>query len=680
MAINQLTEEQIKEWSLEQKDTWWLNNVWKGNMPQLTIRSAIFGMMIGGILSLTNLYVGMKTGWTLGVGITSVILAFAFFKIMSTLIGKIIGGFIFFAILAYVVFIQIPNTRGWTLGSIILLLLISAAVIYLLASAKGYTVLENNCMQSIATAAGYTTSPMISSLAAYMMITGKILPIQLIYVWIFLVGVLGVLFAFPLKKRFINEEQNPFPEGRAAGVVMDALHSGSSKEGVFKAAVLAVTGAGAAILKLMQSETIMAKMKLSFFIPEYLDGWIYKFWTLKIGGIELRELTVRPDTDFVMMAAGGLMGIRTGVSLMVGAVINYCILAPWMIHRGDLAGKVANGVTHYGFRNITMWALWGGVAIMTTASLCAFFSKPKMIVDSFANMLRKKKSASVDVLKDIELPISLSILGVPIVGALLVYVSHVYFGINILMGIIAIPLVFVFTLIAAHSTALTSITPTGALGKLTQLTFGALSPGNITTNVMTAAITGEVASNASNLLMDIKPGYMLGGKPRQQAIGHVLGIIAGSLVAVPVFYFLFLKGNPAGLVSDQYPMPAASIWKAVAEVLTKGLSNLTESARWAALIGAILGIGMEIAKIKTKGKFWISGVGIGLAFVIPFNTCLAMFLGSFIFWLCGRYMKDTERLGHKIMVQNLEPVCAGVIAGGAITGILVTLLETFVFA
>ena len=242
MAIKQLSEEQIKEWSLEQKDKWWLENVWKGDMPQLTVRSAISGMLIGGILSLTNLYVGAKTGWTLGVGITSVIVAFAFFKLMSSM-----------------------------------------------HMAKEFTVLENNCMQSIATAAGYMTAPMISSLAAYMMITEKVIPMQLTFVWITLLAVLGVLFAFPLKKRFINEEQHPFPEGKAAGVVMDALHSGSSREGVFKAVILMVTGAVAALLKIMQSHAIMARMKISLVVPEYLDGWIYRIWPLKIGGIELRS-------------------------------------------------------------------------------------------------------------------------------------------------------------------------------------------------------------------------------------------------------------------------------------------------------------------------------------------------------------------------------------------------------
>ncbi len=105
----------------------------------------------------------------------------------------------------------------------------------------------------------------------------------------------------------------------------------------------------------------------------------------------------------------------------------------------------------------------------------------------------------------------------------------------------ALALVFVFCLIAINSTGLTSITPIGAMGKLTQLTFGVLAPGNKTVNLMTAGITGEVASHAANLLQDIKPGYMLGAKPRQQAVGHVLGIFAGAVLSMPIFYLVFLK-------------------------------------------------------------------------------------------------------------------------------------------
>jgi uncharacterized oligopeptide transporter (OPT) family protein len=632
MAIKQLSDEEIRTWSLEQKDRWWLANVFKGDMPQLTLRSGLSGMVIGGLLSLTNLYVGAKTGWTLGVGITSVILAFAMFKLLSR-----IG-----------------------LGS-------------------EFTLLENNCMQSIATAAGYMTSPMISSLAAYMVVTGKTIPMATTMIWIAAIALLGVLFAFPLKRRFINDEQLPFPEGRAAGVVMDALHSGGAKEGMLKAKLLLATGGIAAVAKLLQSEAITKKLHIAFLhIPEFLDEKLYKLTTLRIRGIDMRELTVRPDTDFVLMAAGGLMGIRTGVSILVGACVNYLFLAPWAIGRGDVTGKVVEGVTHYGFRPITTWALWGGVAMMTTASLYAFFSKPQILISAVKGLFGKKDPAKQsDVLKDIELPMKVFAIGIPVVGALVVILAHVFFGVHWWLGALAIPLIFVFTLIAVNSTGLTSITPTGALGKLTQLTFGVVAPGNITTNLMTAGITGEVAGNASNLLMDIKPGYMLGGKPRHQAIGHVLGIIAGSLVSVPVFYFVFLRNGPANLINDAYPMPAATIWKAVAEILTKGLSNLVESARWLALIGAIVGIGLEIAKSATKGRFWLSGVGVGLAFVIPFNTCLAMFIGSFVFWLAGRLSKKPESTVNKVMVQNMEPTCAGIIAGGALMGIAVILIETF---
>jgi uncharacterized oligopeptide transporter (OPT) family protein len=144
-----------------------------------------------------------------------------------------------------------------------------------------------------------------------------------------------------------------------------------------------------------------------------------------------------------------------------------------------------------------------------------------------------------------------------------------------------------------------------------------------------------------------------------------------------VFYLVFLRNDPSTLISDQYPMPAATVWKAVAEVLTQGLSQLPESARWAALIGALLGIGLEAVRLATRGRFWLSPVGIGLATVIPFNTCFAMFLGGFFFWLAERACKKPDTRAHQVLVKNQETVCAGLIAGGALMGIIVTIVEVF---
>src|SRR2546423_6972971 len=129
MPLKQLTEEQIRTWTRAQKDDWWFKNVFRGDMPQLTIRSGITGFLLGGVLAATALYIAAKTGITIGVGLTSVILAFALYRIM--------------------------HGAGM---------------------AEDFTILENNCTQSIATAAGYMVAPMISSLAAYMLVTGRIIP------------------------------------------------------------------------------------------------------------------------------------------------------------------------------------------------------------------------------------------------------------------------------------------------------------------------------------------------------------------------------------------------------------------------------------------------------------------------------------------------------------------------
>lgn len=624
MAIQELTEEQIQSLTLEEKDQWWLTHVYKGDMPQLNLRSALTGMILGGVLSLTNLYIGIKTGWTLGVGVTSVILSFAFFKLISRL----------------------------KLG-------------------KEMTILENNAMQSIATSAGYMTAPLMASIPAYMLVTGQVIPMAQTFWWTIVLSLLGVLFAFPLKKRFINDEQLPFPEGYAAGIVLDSLHSEHGKEGMFKAKLLFGGMALSSLIEIMRSARIMGAMKLKFLtLPDTWDNFIYRYFTPAILGTPLRDLTVQVDTSIVMVGTGGLMNIKTAVSLLVGAFFNYLVLAPILIKAGVIHGT--------GFKNITMWALWGGVAIMTTSSLYSFFSKPQLILASFKKLTERKSINKIkDPLENIELPMWIFVVGIPILGIITVLLGHAFFGIKIWLGLIAIPLVFIFTLIAVTSTAMTAITPGGALGKLTQITYSILAPGNVTTNLMTAGITSEVSLNASNLLMDIKPAYMLGGKPRHQALGHVLGIFVGGLVAVPAFYAIF-HGDISLLTSDKLPLPGAAIWKAVAETLTKGLSTLHPTAQIAVLIGGIIGILCEVLNKKTRGRFPLSGVGLGLAFVLRFPDSLAMATGSLIFWFAGRKFDEPTSLGYRIFVANQETICAGVVAGGSIIGMALILLENVI--
>jgi OPT family oligopeptide transporter len=662
MALPQLTEDQIRTWSRAEKDQWWLKNVYRGNMAQLTVRSALTGFCLGGILAATNLYIGGKTGITTGVGLTSVILAFALY-------------------------------RG----------LASAGI------AKDFTILENNCTQSIATAAGYMTSPLISALAAYMIVTGHIIPWWHMLAWMLVVAVLGVFLAFPMKRRFINEDQLPFPEGRAAGVVLDALYHGAAEQGVYKARLLGWTAALAAFVNFISGDGWMRLLQFSILRmnswlgmkepwtwPERLDTYYYDLaarfhlWTPSILGTDFRTLGLRLTLDFSMFGVGGLMGIRVATSCLLGAFINFVILAPIMIQHGDIVTRVtaAGKVIPISRAEIVnQWSLWWAVAMMVVGSLVSLLGKPEIYRGIFKRKIKVATApGQTDVLRHIELPLWMSAVAVPILTVLGAMVSHDFFGVPWFLAFISFPLIFVLTIICTNSMALTSWTPTGSLAKITQFTMAAFDRTNPASNLIPGGMTAEISANAANLLSDIKPGYMLGAKPRQQAIGHVIGIFAGALAAVPLFYLLFLPPaadgtrSAATIVSDQFAMPAAVQWRGVAELIAHGLKSLPASAVAAMLVAAVSAAVIEIAKIVTKGRFPLSAVSIGLGVVLPPEYVFAMWIGAAIFWWQGRKNPTPGTKGHEFWVEGCEPICAGLISGWALTGIANSVINVVLYS
>src|SRR5688500_7173187 len=393
MALVQLTDEQTRTWTREEKDRWWFENIYRGDLPQLTIRSGLTGFLLGGILSATNLYVAGKTGVTLGVNLTSVILAFAMFRFLAR-----IG-----------------------LG-------------------KDFSILENNAMQSIATSAGYMTVPLTSSLAAYMMVTSVIVPWWHIVLWMSVMSLIGVLIAFPLKRRFINEDQLPFPEGRACGVVLDALYHGAAGEGIYKSKLLGITAGLTGLYQFIVSEGLQRLVQFKFlrmdkwlgltepwYFRERIDEYYYmlaakyELWTPRILGTEFRTLGLRLGLDAAMFGVGGLMGIRVATSVVLGTAVNFLVLAPIMILRGDIAPRIGPGGATVALSRaeiVNQWSLWWGVTMMVVGSLIALVGKPEIFTSLVKNLRGKKKGKEQgkgkDVLAGIELPLWISYVGVPL--------------------------------------------------------------------------------------------------------------------------------------------------------------------------------------------------------------------------------------------------------------------------
>jgi uncharacterized oligopeptide transporter (OPT) family protein len=384
--------------------------------------------------------------------------------------------------------------------------------------------------------------------------------------------------------------------------------------------------------------------------------------TLKDAPLMLNQLTLSFEGSLLFIASGAIISFRQAWSMMLGAVVNYGVLAPMMLQSGDIEAAT--------FRKISSWSLWIGVPMMVTSGLLLFFLQWKSIVRAFGTLtafFAPKRDAADDPLAAIEVPGSWFVGGVVAFGTAAVILGHHIFHIQWWMGVIAVFATFFLVMVAARSVGETDVTPTGPLSKITQLSFGAIAPGNITTNLMAANITAGSCSHAGDLLTDLKSGYLLGANPRQQFLAQFLGVIAGGLIIVPAFFSLIPDASYLG--TEQWPAPAAQVWRGVAELLAKGVSALPHSARVGLVVGALIGILLPLLEMKfpRAKRFIPSPTGLGLAFTINGFNSISFFIGACLAMLFARLKPEAAK-------KYTVPVSSGLIAGESLMGVLISFL------
>jgi len=250
------------------------------------------------------------------------------------------------------------------------------------------------------------------------------------------------------------------------------------------------------------------------------------------------------------------------------------------------------------------------------------------------------------------------------------------FDIPLHLGTLAVLMTFFLALVACRATGETDVTPTGAMGKIMQLTFGVLLPQSTTANLMTAAIASGSASASADLLNDLKSGYLLGANPRRQFAAQMSGIFTGTIATV-LGYFLLVKDATTLTGVDgrdpAFAAPAAQQWKAVAEVFRIGFANLHPMARTCIAIGACAGVLLTLLERGLpKQKAWLpSPTGVGLGFILPFYYPLAMFLGAAMAAIA-------KRVNPVAAERFTVPISSGLIAGESIVGVVVAALNNFV--
>lgn len=556
---------------------------------QLTVRALLAGCITGGVVSCTNIYVGLKIGWTFGASIIAAVLSYAVFAIVG----------------------------------------------------RRLSVLETNIAQTAGAAAGGMSSAAgLVSVIPAMQLLGHEYAWPTLILWALAVSFLGVFFAVPLRRQFIEVDKLRFPTGTATAATILAMNS-ESGDAVAKARALIWSCAAAGAYALAY-----------YFVPQLenppLDRWL-GVSALAVAAAWGFKLYLGPS----LFGAGFLMGPRVVLSLVLGAILGWGVLGPIARWAGWAPGEILS------FSNGPRgWILWPGVALMVCEALMSLALSWRTFLRAFKPASLSGNNSHFD---SERIPNSWWMGGLAVGSLVTIVISSAVFGIAWHHSLVAIVLSAVLAAVAARSLGETDINPIGGVGKVTQLVFGALSPGQIVVNLMSAGITSGGAAQAGDMMQDLKTGYLLGASPRKQLVAQLLGVCAGVTLVVPV-YRIFTSAYKLG--SDQIPAPAALAWKAMAELLAKGVSSLPPHATTALAIAAAVGIILPmLRRVQVLQPYVPSGLAMGIAFIIHAYHSLVMFLGLLV-WLVWR------RLAPDSAEKYTFAVASGLIAGEGLIGIV----------
>jgi uncharacterized oligopeptide transporter (OPT) family protein len=320
--------------------------------------------------------------------------------------------------------------------------------------------------------------------------------------------------------------------------------------------------------------------------------------------------------------------------------------------------------------NPIRWGLWGGTSLMVFASLTALALDWRTVARAFSAFKGAAGSGDPELAR-IEVPGSWLVAGLLPFGIGMVVVLWLAFQVAIPLGVLAVLLTTVVSLVCCRATGETDTTPTGAMGKVTQLLYAVLpgATGNTAINLMTAGATSGAGMGSADLLTDLKSGYLLGANPRKQFLAQFIGVFIGTVAIVPAWYLMV----PTKEKLEAFNPPATNMWKAVADLLTQGIHMLPTSALWLIVAGALLGVALPLTeKLFPKARPYLpSSMGLGLSWVVVFANSLSFALGALLVWVW-------YRLSPRNSDTYATPVASGFIAGESLIAAAIAIACTLV--
>lgn len=500
---------------------------------------------------------------------------------------------------------------------------------------RRYSIVENNVAQTVASAVNGASSGMMFSVPA-LFILGETEFNPVVMTFGCMAGAfLGIAFIIPLRKQMIDYERLTYPGGVAVATILKSPGAGIRKA-LFLVSAAVVSAAVHFTCQVTGVDNWDLGSVLGF--PEYMNG----IWYLSL-------LTV---------GAAFIAG-KGGVAFIIGGFACYWVIAPLLAVSGLLPVDMTAGhpvtVTDPEHLRLSLFRPTG-IGMLIGGALTGIVLALPLIVSAVRSMQSAARVESA-VSRD-EMPIKLlyfAIGGSAVVLMIIATLSteHMGIGRGLAMAALGTLWVWIAGVILSECIGRTNWSPLSgmtliAVTLLIIITSGLERGEAIVAAVMVGAAVCVAMSQATDLMLDLKTGYLVGATPRMQQAGQFLGAWLGPILIIGV---IFVLHEAYGLGSEKLPAPQG---QALASMIQGILGGEVPIEKY--LAGAGLGALLSAA----SGGL---GITVGLGFYLPFNIVLTYSLGTLIRLACD------ARLGRAFSEDTGIPIAAGLIVGEALVGV-----------
>jgi len=505
------------------------------------------------------------------------------------------------------------------------------------------SIVENNINQTIASAVnGASAGMMFTVPALFILGETNFNPVLMVFSCI-AGGILGIAFIIPLRKQMIDYERLTYPGGVAVATILK-----SPGEGVRKALLLLSGIALSGIIHLISQAIGFEYWNLGKLIkmPEYMNG----IWYISL-----------------MTVGVGFISGRGGFCFVIGGFVCYWILAPMLAATGLLPSPETLQTLEQTMPEYLRLTLFRpvGIGMLIGGALAGIFLALPLIISAVRSMQTAAKLKTA--LSKDEMPIRLLYIGIAGATILLFIVAVLSvkeMGIlrGGLMALLGTVWIWVAGVILSECIGRTNWSPLSGMTLIAVTILIVISSGLGSTAAIISSITVGAAAcvamaQATDLMLDLKTGYLVGASPKKQQLGQFLATWLGPIL---IMALIFVLHKAYGLGSERLPAPQA---QALASTIKGILGGDVPLQKYIA--GAGLG-----ALLSASG---IGGLGIlvGLGFYLPFSIVLTYTIGTLL-----RILLDFKK-GHRFSEEVGIPIAAGFIVGEALVGVGFALYYVF---